>query len=132
MLSYLSIGANDPAASGRFYEAILLPLGYMRDESGESIRFSLPVVADRDNGPGTIWIQRPFDRMPATPGNGMMPAFRTSGPEIVQSLHAAGLAAGGSDEGGPGTRSYYSEDFYVAYLRDPAGNKLAVFCVLTA
>lgn len=130
MLSYLSVGANDPAACGRFYEAILLPLGYERAESGESIRFSLPDVADRDNGPGTVWIQRPFDGERATPGNGMMPAFRTFSAEMVQTLHAAGIAAGGTDEGAPGIRDYYAEDFYVGYLRDPVGNKIAVFCVL--
>ena len=130
MLSYLSIGANDPAVSARFYEAVLVPLGYERAESGDSVRFSLPDVADKDNGPGTIWIQRPFDGERATPGNGMMPAFRTSSTELVQAVYAAGIAAGGTDEGEPGTRAYYAEDFYVAYLRDPAGNKLAVFCVL--
>ena len=130
MLSYLSIGANDVAKSARFYQAVLVPLGYEREDSGQSVRFSLPETADRDNGPGTVWVQRPFDGKPATPGNGMMPAFRTGSADLVRALHAAGLDAGGSDEGQPGTRSYYSDTFYVAYLRDPVGNKLAVFCVL--
>ena len=130
MLSYLSIGANDPEISAHFYEAVLLPIGYERSESGGSIRFALPETADQDNGPGTVWIQRPFNGERATPGNGMMPAFRVASIELVQQLHAAGLAAGGTDEGGPGTRDSYAPDFYVAYLRDPVGNKLAVFHVI--
>jgi len=131
MLSYLSIGANDPRASALFYEAVLLPLGYGRDDSGEAVRFSLPDVVDRDNGPGTVWVQRPFDGRPATPGNGMMPAFQAPDADMVKRLHAAGLAAGGADEGAPGTRDRYSDDFYVGYLRDPAGNKLSIFCILS-
>lgn len=130
MLSYLSMGANDPVVSARFYEAVLCPLGYERSESEGAVRFALPGVADQDNGPGTVWIQRPFDGEAATVGNGIMPAFRAASVEMVQALYAAGLAAGGTDEGGPGTRDYYAPDFYVAYLRDPVGNKVAVFHVI--
>jgi hypothetical protein len=43
----------------------------------------------------------------------------------VRGFHAAALANGGSDEGAPGTRAYYSPTFYVAYVRDPNGKKLA-------
>jgi len=50
---------------------------------------------------------------------------------MVKRLHAAGLAAGGADEGAPGVRDCYRDDFYVGYLRDPVGNKLALFCILT-
>jgi hypothetical protein len=89
-------------------------------------------VSDRDNGPGTIYVMRPFDGGLATSGNGMMPAFRAPDAAEVRNLHIAGLAAGGTNEGAPGTRSYYSPNFYVAYLRDPVGNKLAVFAVLDA
>ena len=130
MLSYLTIGANDVDASAAFYRGILVPLGYEEDRHGGSVRFSLPAASDKDNGPGTVWVQKPFDGMAATPSNGMMPAFRAVGTDMVQALHAAGLAAGGSDDGTPGTRTYFSENFYVAYLRDPAGNKIAIFCVL--
>src|SRR3546814_8542033 len=56
-----------------------------------------------------------------------MAAFRAETHAMVRSLHAAGLAAGGADEGAPGFRDDYSEHFYVGYLRDPLGNKLAIF-----
>lgn len=45
----------------------------------------------------------------------------------MRALHAAGLAAGGSDEGAPGFRAAYGPRFYVGYLRDPQGNKIALF-----
>jgi hypothetical protein len=47
---------------------------------------------------------------------------------MVRDLHAAGLAAGGTDEGAPGVRAEYSPHFFVGYLRDPVGNKVALFC----
>lgn len=128
MLSYLFIGANNVALSGRFYEAVLLPLGYLRDNDGEQIIFSLPDSPDRHNGPGAIYIARPWNGGRAEPGNGTMPGFRVPTRQKVDELYAAGLKTGGSDEGRPGVRERYSENFYVAYLRDPAGNKLALFC----
>jgi hypothetical protein len=71
---------------------------------------------------------KPYDGREATAGNGSMTAFRTSTHALVRTIHAAGIQAGGTDEGAPGFRAEYSEHFYVAYLRDPVGNKVAVFC----
>ncbi|VVO69538.1 hypothetical protein PS838_01225 [Pseudomonas fluorescens] len=127
MLSYLFIGANDVEASARFYDAILSPLGYEKDRSEGQYCFFLPATTDKSNGRGSIHIARPFDGQPATPGNGMMPALRADSRAKVNEVHAAGVASGGSDEGKPGIREAYSADFYVAYLRDPVGNKIAVF-----
>ncbi|MDP0958940.1 VOC family protein, partial [Klebsiella pneumoniae] len=70
----------------------------------------------------------PFDGHSATAGNGTMFAFQADNAEIVRQFHAAGLLAGGQNEGAPGTRPAYGPDFYVAYLRDPDGNKLACVC----
>lgn len=130
MLDYLTIGANDVELSARFYDALLLSLGYEKQAGDGYAEYSLTGVADRDNGPGTVYVMKPFDGRPATPGNGMMPAFRTPDDAKVRELHAAGVAAGGTDEGAPGTRSYYTDTFYVGYLRDPVGNKVALFAVL--
>lgn len=127
MLSYLWIGANDVDASVAFYDSLLLPLGYEKDYSQEVSSYSLPDTIDKLNGPGTVHVGKPFDGGPATAGNGMMPAFRARSCAEVDALYAAGLAQGGKDEGAPGTRAAYTPDFYVAYLRDPTGNKLAVF-----
>lgn len=127
MLSYLFIGANDIEASARFYDAVLSPLGYEKDRSESHYCFSLPEAPDKSNGPGSIHIAQPFNGESATAGNGMMPALRADSKAKVDEVHAAGLASGGSDEGEPGIRAAYTADFYVAYLRDPVGNKIAVF-----
>jgi hypothetical protein len=115
MLSYLFIGANDVHASAKFYDAILSPLGYDREVSEGQVSYSLPDTVDKSNDPGTVHLSRPFDGGAATVSNGMMPAFRAESRVKV-------------DEGSPGTRAAYTPGFYVAYLRDPIGNKLAVFC----
>ncbi|WP_312056987.1 VOC family protein [Pantoea brenneri] len=128
MLSYLFIGANDVALSGHFYRAVLLPLGYLAEPDGEQLIFSLPEVPDRQNGPGAVFIAKPWDGAEAQPGNGNMAGFRAPTRQRVDELYAAGLRAGGTDEGAPGIRERYNPNFYVAYLRDPAGNKLALFC----
>ncbi len=57
-----------------------------------------------------------------------MTAFRAATQALVRKVHAAGAGSGGSDEGAPGFRDDYSEHFYVGYLRDPVGNKIAIFC----
>ena len=57
-----------------------------------------------------------------------MVAFRVDTQALVREIHAAGVEAGGADEGAPGFRAQYSAHFYVAYLRDPVGNKIAIYC----
>ena len=128
MLSYIMIGANDLPSSGRFYAAILTPLGYQRTDAGNGVVFALPDVPDRLGSPTTVYVVKPYDGGQATVGNGSMTAFRAATHALVRTLHAAGIQAGGTDEGAPGFRAQYTEHFYVAYLRDPVGNKVAVFC----
>ncbi|GGJ37016.1 VOC family protein [Neoroseomonas lacus] len=128
MPGYITVGANDVARSGRFYAAILIPLGYTLEEGADGFAFTAPGMPGWGNGPGAVYVKKPFDGQPATVGNGSMTAFEVATQAMVRSVHAAGLAAGGSDEGAPGFRADYSDHFYVAYLRDPLGNKVAIFC----
>ncbi len=128
MLSYIRIGANDIPLSGRFYTAILTPLGYRKREVPNGIEFTFPDMTGQPRGPAAVYVGKPFDGKEATVGNGSMTAFETETHEMVRTLHAAGLKAGGSDEGAPGFRAAYSNHFYVGYLRDPLGNKVAIFC----
>lgn len=69
----------------------------------------------------------PFDGAVATAGNGSMVAFEAPSQTQVRALHAAALAASGNDKGQPGFRTAYGPRFYVAYLRNPDGNKIALF-----
>ena len=121
MLGYLTIGANDLPRSERFYTAILAPLGYGKAEQEDGVAYTLP------DSPA-VYVKKPFDGREATVGNGSMIAFRVPTHAELRALHSAGIAAGGTDEGAPGFRAQYSSNFFVGYLRDPLGNKLALFC----
>ena len=131
MLSYIILGANDIPRSERFYTAVLVPLGYEKTEHKDAVSYTLPDIPDRFNGPGAVYVRKPYDGREATVGNGSMIAFRVPTHAQVRALHSAGVAAGGTDEGAPGFRVQYSKNFFVAYLRDPLGNKLALFCTAT-
>src|SRR3546814_5794259 len=111
MLSYMTICADDVPRSGRFYAAILVPLGYEMTETAEGIEFTVPEGPGRPDGSATLYVKKPFDGKAATVGNGSMAAFRAETHAMVRSLHAAGLAAGGADQGAPGFRDDYSEHF---------------------
>ena len=131
MLSYINIGANDIPRSERFYTAVLVPLGYEKTEQKGAAIYTLPDIPNRFNGPGAVYVTKPYDGREATVGNGSMIAFRVPSHAQVRALHSAGVAAGGTDEGAPGFRAQYSKNFFVGYLRDPLGNKLALFCTAT-
>jgi len=131
MLSYLTTGANDIPRSERFYTAVLGPLGYEKAEQEDGVAYTLPDMPDRFNGFRAVYVRKPYDGLAATVGNGSMIAFRVPSHAQVHALHSAGVAAGGTDEGAPGFRAQYSRNFFVGYLRDPLGNKLALFCTAT-
>jgi catechol 2,3-dioxygenase-like lactoylglutathione lyase family enzyme len=124
MIGYITIGARDSVASGAFYDAVLGAIGYVRAfADGGWIGYGIKGSDDQ-----TVYVCPPFDGKPATGGNGSMVAFKTDTQAQVQAAHAAGLAAGGTDEGKPGFRPPEQQSWYGAYLRDPTGNKLAIYC----
>ncbi len=127
MIAYVTVGADDIPRAKRFYDAVLPPLGYTLTEGPEGLSYALPQAPGQSPVLPDFYVKPPFDGRPATGGNGAMIAFDARGQSQVRDLHAAALAAGGSDEGQPGFRATYSADFYVGYLRDPQGNKIALF-----
>jgi catechol 2,3-dioxygenase-like lactoylglutathione lyase family enzyme len=129
MIGYVTVGADDLDAARRFYDAVLPALGYGLTVSSEGLSYVLP-AAEGQFAPD-FYVKPPFDGGTASVGNGCMVAFECRTQAQVQDCHAAGLRAGGRNEGAPGFRAQYSPTFYVAYLRDPQGNKLA-FCCNTA
>ena len=60
MLSYTMIGSNDLSASGRFYNAILLPLGYEVERWEKQLCYSMPGIEDQENGPGAFHVTTPY------------------------------------------------------------------------
>ncbi|WP_370205096.1 VOC family protein [Pararhodobacter marinus] len=127
MIAYVTVGADDMARARRFYDALLPALGYGLDEGPEGLSYALPVPPGQSPVLPDFYVKPPFDGAPARAGNGTMVAFQARSQQQVRRLHAAGLEAGGTDEGAPGFRADYGADFYVAYLRDPQGNKIALF-----
>ena len=127
MISYVTVGADDLDLAKRFYSAFLPALGYALSEGPEGLSFVLPVPPGQRPVSPDFYVKGPFDGRPASAGNGAMVAFEASCQAEVRALHAAALAAGGSDEGAPGFRAAYGARFYVGYLRDPQGNKVAIF-----
>lgn len=127
MIAYVTVGADDLAGAKRFYNAVLPPLGYRLSEGPEGLSYVLPVQPGQGVIPPDFYVKPTFNGAPATAGNGAMVAFEAATQDQVRHLHAAALASGGTDEGAPGFRAAYGPRFYVCYLRDPQGNKIAIF-----
>ena len=127
MIAYVTVGADDIARAKRFYSAFLLALDYRLKEGLEGLSYVLPEQPDQSAALPDFYVKPTFDGHPASAGNGAMIALEARSPKQVRDLHSAALAAGGIDEGQPGFRDSYGPHFYVGYLRDPQGNKIALF-----
>jgi catechol 2,3-dioxygenase-like lactoylglutathione lyase family enzyme len=119
MYSHNMVGSNDIAASKKFYDATFEAIGGkpgIQDDKGRLIYMH--------NG-GIFLVTPPIDGQPATAGNGCTIGFAMDSPEQANAWHAAGVANGGKAiEDPPGVRAGGMGDLYLAYLRDPDGNKL--------
>ena len=127
MIAYITVGADDIEAAERFYSAFLPALGYDLDYHQGDLSYVLPKQPGQAVALPDFYVKAPFDGRPASAGNGTMVAFEATNQQQVRDLHAAALAAGGADEGQPGFRASYGPRFFVGYLRDPHGNKIALF-----
>jgi len=127
MIAYVTVGADDIARAKRFYSAFLPALDYELKEGPEGLSYALPVPPGRSAVLPDFYVKPTFDGRPASAGNGVMIAFEARNQKQVRDLHSAALVAGGVDEGPPGFREAYGPHFYVGYLRDPQGNKIALF-----
>ncbi|TWI01009.1 catechol 2,3-dioxygenase-like lactoylglutathione lyase family enzyme [Luteimonas cucumeris] len=115
MYDHIGLKVKDVAASVRFYAAALKPLGHAIDDSGTG--FGPP-------GEPALWLYA----QPSS-GSGVHLAFKARDRSAVDRFHAAGLEAGGRDNGKPGVRSDYSPDYYAAFLLDPDGNNVEAVCM---
>jgi len=122
MIAYATIGAINMDESMKFYDAVLGALGVSRFHSGEGF-----AGYQIDESGQTLWLCMPYDKQQAKPGNGIMIGFTAATRAQVDAFHAAALANGGSCEGKPGLRDYGPNN-YLAYVRDPVGNKLSAIC----
>lgn len=127
MIAYVTVGADDISRAERFYSAFLPTLGYTLETYHGDLSYVWPTKPGEARAMPDFYVKAPFDGQPATAGNGAMFAFEAKSQRQVRDLHRAALAAGGSDEGSPGFRASYGAHFFVSYLRDPQGNKIAIF-----
>lgn len=119
MYSHMMVGANDIDRAKTFYDALFGAVGGkpgIVDPKGRLIYMH--------NG-SMFLVTKPIDGESATPGNGMTIGFAMANPAECDAWHAAGVAAGGKAiEDPPGVREGAGMKLYLAYLRDPDGNKL--------
>lgn len=127
MIAYVTVGVDDIGRAKAFYTSFLPALGYGLAEGPEGLSFALPVKDGQRPVFPDFYVKPTFNGAPATAGNGTMVAFEAQTQAQVRDLHAAALSSGGADEGAPGFRASYGPRFYVGYLRDPQGNKIALF-----
>ena len=117
MFSHVMVGSNDIARSKKFYDALFGALGGkpgVEDAKGRLVYL---------NNGGIFLVSKPIDGKAATHANGATIGFAMTGPEQAKTWHDAGVAAGGTSiEDPPGERP--GSGMYLAYLRDPDGNKL--------
>lgn len=119
MFSHMMVGSNDIERSRAFYDALFAAIGgkpATTDPKGRLIYL---------HNDAMFLVTNPIDGAAATHGNGSTIGFALENPEQIDAWHAAGVANGGTSvEDPPGVRDSGAGQLYLAYLRDPDGNKL--------
>lgn len=121
MFTHVTVGANDVEASRKFYDAVLGALGHQAGTFSDQPRPGVWYMTPR----GMLGVVTPRDGQAACHANGGTIGFFASSPEAVVAFAEAGVAAGGAaieDPAGP--RNTPFGPMHLAYLRDPAGNKI--------
>ena len=120
MFTHVTVGSNDIARSKRFYDAVFAALG--AEPAVEDAKGRLIYMHEG----GRLLVLRPIDGGAAAPGNGYTIGFLMNSPAQADAWHAAGVTNGGTTaEDPPGIRqATENRTLYLAYLRDPDGNKL--------
>jgi catechol 2,3-dioxygenase-like lactoylglutathione lyase family enzyme len=116
MIDHVAVNVTDQQAAKEFYSKALEPLGYsLLFEAGDFLGFG-------DTGAPNFGVVR------RDPVGGGHVAFACDDHETVSAFHDAALAAGGTDNGTPGLRPHYHENYYAAYVLDADGNNIEAVC----
>ncbi|MGE0767312.1 MAG: VOC family protein [Hyphomicrobiaceae bacterium] len=119
MFSHVFVGARDVDASKKFYDAALGKLGISEGKADPKGRVFYRTKT------GMFGLTKPIDGKDACHANGGTIGFAAESPEQVKAFHDAGVANGGTSiEDPPGWRENGPVKLYLAYLRDPSGNKI--------
>ena len=121
MIDHVSIGVRSTTAAKRFYDRVFKPLGYKAlSESPGSLGYG--------NGAIQLWLNETDRPVVADEKSGLHLCFSAPTRQSVAEFHAAALAAGGRDNGGPGLRADYGSNYYAAFVIDPDGYRLEAYC----
>ncbi len=121
MLAAVCVGTNDLDAAGAFYDAVMAVLNMQRVAEN-----AVEIGYGTKEGEAVFWVLKPYNKEPATFGNGSQVMLRAETADMVDAFHKTVMTSGGQDEGVPGPRDY-SKGYYGAYVRDLDGNKLHAF-----
>lgn len=123
MFSHIMVGSNDIERSKRFYDAVLSVLGAPEGVRNQNQTGHTRLFYRHDGS--TFAVVEPINDQPATAANGGTIGFKCTSAEQVNAFHAAAVANGGTSiENPPGLRQGPAGAMYLAYVRDPDGNKL--------
>jgi catechol 2,3-dioxygenase-like lactoylglutathione lyase family enzyme len=121
MIDHISIGVRNVAATKKFYDAALAPLGYScLSASANSLGYGSDAVS--------LWIGAAEHPVPADDGSGLHICFSAPDRKSVDAFHAKALRAGGRDNGKPGLRKDYGANYYAAFVVDPDGYRIEAYC----
>ncbi|WP_245863845.1 VOC family protein [Caulobacter mirabilis] len=123
VVSYITIGTDDLPTAMAFYDAALGALGHVR----LWVHGTWAAYGPEGDDHGVILLCAPYNGEPARAGNGIMIGLHAESHAQVDAFYAAAMANGGTCEGPAGPRTDYGVGHYLAYVRDPVGNKLAAF-----
>jgi catechol 2,3-dioxygenase-like lactoylglutathione lyase family enzyme len=121
MLDHVSIGAADLAAARRFYDAALAPLGCKCLTEGDGyLGYGRDVPR--------FWVLSVARPVAPDNASGLHVCFEAPSRAAVDAFHAAALRAGGRDNGQPGLRKDYGDNYYAAFIADPDGYRIEAYC----
>jgi catechol 2,3-dioxygenase-like lactoylglutathione lyase family enzyme len=121
MIDHISIGVSDIPRAGKFYDAVLKPLGYTRLSDGDT-------ALGYGEQSSSLWLLK--SKKPVKPEleSGLHFCFVARDRAGVDAFHAAALKNGGTDNGKPGVRADYSPKYYAAFVVDPDGYRIEAYC----
>jgi catechol 2,3-dioxygenase-like lactoylglutathione lyase family enzyme len=124
MLDHIGFSVINMKKSRAFYESALNPLGI------RVVMEVTPEMTGTDDSYAGFGTDKPFFWIGSykKPSPGVHVAFLAQSRKIVDEFYAAAIAAGGKDNGKPGLRPHYHENYYGAFVLDPDGNNIEAVC----
>jgi catechol 2,3-dioxygenase-like lactoylglutathione lyase family enzyme len=121
MINHLSIGVRDVAKAKTFYDAALKPIGYSCLSASET-------ALGYGGETAVFWVVASPSPVPPDPESGLHFCFTAPTRTSVDAFHKAAMEDGGRDNGKPGLRAEYGENYYAAFTIDPDGYRLEAYC----